>query len=255
MGFAHLNPCAFLQTGVEPRPFLVVMTATLQFVREEEDVSSGALELPASASAPTPGTEASVEFPERLLLSRLKRRDPAAFEMLVKAHQHRVFDFCVRMLGDREEAFDLSQEIFVAVHQHLEQFRHDAKLSTWILRIARNHCLNRLKYLKRRGRGRSDEYGEANELAINDAAGAPVRPDERLEAAREKDWVHRAIAELDDDQRALVVLRDVEGLSYEEIVEITELPEGTVKSRLHRAREKLIGILERLEQTQPKRGE
>lgn len=201
---------------------------------------------PSPARAQPPQAE-EVEYPDRLLIARLRRNDAAAFELLVKTHQDRVFDFCVRMLGDREEAFDLTQEIFLSVHQHLDQFRQDARLSTWIFRISRNHCLNRLKYLKRRGRGRSDEYGETNELVITESAGGSATPDQHLEQAQARSVVHKAIALLDEEQRTLVVLRDVEGLSYEEIVEITELPEGTVKSRLHRAREKLVGILEKLQ--------
>jgi RNA polymerase sigma-70 factor (ECF subfamily) len=194
------------------------------------------------------------EVPEHLLLFRLRHRDSLAFEQLVKTHQDRVYDFCVRMMSDREEAFDLTQEIFVSIHQHIAEFRQDARLSTWIFRIARNHCLNRLKYLRRRGRGRSDEYGDVLESAINDAAGAPQKPDDALEVSRLKALVHRAIAELDEDQRVLVVLRDIEGMSYEDIMEVTELAEGTVKSRLHRAREKLAGILERLEVEAARRG-
>lgn len=180
---------------------------------------------------------------ERLLLARLRRKDPDAFEQLVRQHQDRVFDFCVRMLSDREEAVELTQDIFLSVHQHVGTFRMDSRLSTWILRIAKNHCINRLKYLRRRGRGRSDVFEDVSEVALNDSAGAPTRPDELVEAARERVRVQRAIAQLDEDQRALVVLRDIEGLSYDEIVEITELAEGTVKSRLHRAREKLADIL------------
>src|SRR6476620_3522042 len=145
---------------------------------------------------------------ERVLISRLRRKYPTAFEALVKQQQDRVYDFCMRMLSDREEAFDVTQEIFVSIHQHMEQFRHDAKISTWIFRISRNHCLNRLKYLKRRGRGRSDEYGESSETAINESLGSPTMPDESLEAARTRALVHRAIARLDEDQRVLVVLRD-----------------------------------------------
>lgn len=201
-----------------------------------------------------PAAPGEADAPERLLLSRLRHREIGAFEQLVRSHQDRVFDFCVRMMSDREEAFDLTQEIFVSVHQHIGEFRHDARLSTWIFRIARNHCLNRLKYLRRRGRGKSDEYGEVHESAINDAAGAPQKPDDALEAARVRALVRRAIDELDEDQRVLVVLRDIEGMSYEDIVEVTELPEGTVKSRLHRAREKLAGILERLEAEAAGRG-
>ena len=191
--------------------------------------------------------EAAEDVSERVLLSRLRRKEPEAFEALVRAHQDRVFDFCLRMLADREEASDLVQEIFVSVHQNLEKFRMDAKLSTWIFRISKNQCLNRIKYLKRRGRGRSDEYSDVSELALNEAIGSPQKPDDALEAARDRDLIHRAIQRLDEDQRLLVALRDIEGLSYEEIMEITELPEGTVKSRLHRAREKLAEIVAQLE--------
>jgi len=187
------------------------------------------------------------ELSERVLLSKLRRRDPSAFELLVKAHQDRVFDFCLRMLGDREEASDLVQDIFVSIHQHVDKFRADAKLSTWIFRVSRNHCLNRLKYLKRRGRGRSEALADVADGTLNDAVGGPARPDEELDAAHERDLVQRAIARLDEDQRVLVVLRDIEGLSYEEIVEITDLAVGTVKSRLHRAREKLADIIAGLE--------
>ena len=218
-------------------------------------MTSEVLEIPPSSPLPASAPSGSFDAPERALLVRLRRREPAAFEQLVRANKDRIYDFCVRMLGDREEAYDVTQEIFVSVHLHLDKFREDAKLSTWMFRIAKNHCLNRLKYLKRRGRGRSDDYAEANELQINESVGSPIKPDEVLEASREREWVHRAIAELDEDQRMLVALRDIEGLSYEEIVEITELPEGTVKSRLHRAREKLVGILERLETLGRKRGE
>ena len=122
------------------------------------------------------------------------------------------------------------------------------------MNLCLNQCLNRLKYLKRRGRGRSEEFGEVNELSIVESMGAPQRPDDALSAQSDRTFVHLAIAQLDEDQRVLVVLRDVEGLTYEEIMEITELAEGTVKSRLHRAREKLAGILARLESSFADRG-
>ncbi len=206
----------------------------------EDEVPSDVMELVADGGV-------AEDVSERRLVMRLRRGDAAAFEALVRGHQDRIYDFCVRMLGEPEEAFDLTQEIFLSVHQHLDRFRADAKLSTWLFRIAKNHCLNRIKYLTRRGRGRSDEYAEVNELSITQSVGGPPRPDEVLSAERDRAWVHRAIAELEEDQRVLVVLRDVEGLTYEEIMEVTDLAEGTVKSRLHRAREKLAVILARLE--------
>ncbi|MBL8920985.1 MAG: sigma-70 family RNA polymerase sigma factor [Myxococcaceae bacterium] len=225
---------------------------------EADDVPSDVLEVPAkllAESQPPVSHDDAAELSERVLLSRLRRNDASAFETLVRLHQDRVYDFCVRMLNDREEAFDLTQEIFLSIHQNVDKFRADAKLTTWIFRISRNHCLNRLKYLKRRGRGRSEEFGEVNEHAISESMGGSSAPDDAVVRQRERQLVHKAIEELDEEQRSLVVLRDVEGLSYDEIMEITELPEGTVKSRLHRAREKLAGILARLETAFADRGE
>ena len=223
---------------------------------EADDVPSDVLEVPAAmlAEAQAPAL-VDPGLSDRVLLSKLRRNDPSAFETLVRLHQDRVYDFCVRMLNDREEAFDLTQEIFLSIHQNVDKFRADAKLTTWIFRISRNHCLNRLKYLKRRGRGRSEEFGEVNEKAISESMGGSASPDDLVVKKRERQLVHQAIEELDEEQRSLVVLRDVEGLSYDEIMEITELPEGTVKSRLHRAREKLAGILAKLESAFADRGE
>jgi RNA polymerase sigma-70 factor (ECF subfamily) len=187
-----------------------------------------------------------VEAPDDVdgaLLDRLCRRDAAAFEWLVRTHQDRVYDFCVRMLADREEASDLAQEIFVSIHANLDKFRRDAKLSTWIFRIARNHCINRLKYLRRRGRGHVEEVGSVPEATLAEAAPAARKPDELIDAQREQELIQKAIARLDEAQRSLVVLRDIEGLSYEEIAEVTDLPMGTVKSRIHRARERLAELV------------
>jgi RNA polymerase sigma-70 factor, ECF subfamily len=212
--------------------------------------TSSALEIglaPAMDDSGAPAADSPDRVDERELLVRLRRGEPAAFETLVRLHQDRVFDFCLRMLGDREEALELVQDIFVSVHQHLRRFREDAKLSTWIFRISKNQCLNRIKYLRRRGRGKSDELEDVSESLLVDALGGSPKPDEALAAKRERQMVQDAIARLDPDQRLLVALRDIEGLSYEEIVEITELPEGTVKSRLHRAREKLAELIGGLE--------
>ena len=208
-------------------------------------MSSEVLELPMremDAVAPSPAADVGAEFPERVLLARLRRKEPAAFELLVKTHKDRVFDFCVRMVGDREEAFDLTQEIFVSVHLHLDKFREDAKLSTWIFRIAKNHCLNRLKYLGRRGHHKTDELSDVSEQELSFHQPHP-NPQEALLGKEQSTRVQRAIAQLGEEQRVLVILRDIEGLSYEEIVQITEQPEGTVKSRLHRARAALAVIL------------
>lgn len=176
---------------------------------------------------------------ERRLIRRLRDRDERAFRELVETYGDRVFNLTYRMLGNREEAEDLAQEVFITVFKSIDSFRGDAKLSTWLYRIAANHCKNRIKYLARRHDRSQAEFDER--IAQDGAAGAAVpvaapRPDRQLEGVELEALVQKAIAELDEEHRILVVLRDVEDLSYEEIAAIAEVPEGTVKSRLHRAR-------------------
>jgi RNA polymerase sigma-70 factor (ECF subfamily) len=184
----------------------------------------------------------TVSLRERLLLRRLRERDERAFKEMVEAYQDRVFNLLFRMIGKREEAEDLAQEVFVTVFKSIDQFRGESKLSTWLYRVAANHCKNRIKYLARRYDRSTGELDEAAERAAAAQGGAPVgagridAPDRAFEGAETERIVQRAIAELDEDHRLVVVLRDIEELAYEEICEITGLPEGTVKSRLHRAR-------------------
>lgn len=175
--------------------------------------------------------------PERTLLRRLRDRDERAFRELVETHRDRVFNITYRMLGDRAEAEDVAQEVFISVFKTIETFREEAKFSTWLYRVTVNHCKNRIKYLARRHDRDRDELDETSH-ETNGAAGVPrhVQPDRALEGAQLEVLLQEAIAHLDDDQRVVVVLRDVEDLSIEEICEITGLPDGTVKSRLHRAR-------------------
>ena len=151
------------------------------------------------------------EARERAFVLKLRRRDPEAFELLVRRHQDRLFDFCVRLLGDREEAHDVLQEVFVSVHANLPRFREDARLSTWLYRIAKNHCLNRLKYLRRRGRGRSEDFEEVADADLRGALEAPLEPDAALATAHERRRVQLAIQKLEPEQRMLVALRDIEG--------------------------------------------
>jgi RNA polymerase sigma-70 factor, ECF subfamily len=183
-----------------------------------------------------------VSLRERLLVRRLRDRDERAFRELVETYQDRVFSLVLRMIGRRDEAEDLAQEVFVTVFKSIEQFRGDAKLSTWLYRVAVNHCKNRVKYLARRYDRATGELDEAAERTAAAQGGEPVgagsirAPDRALEGAETERLVQRAIAELEEDHRLVVVLRDIEELPYEEICVITGLPEGTVKSRLHRAR-------------------
>lgn len=212
---------------------------------EADDLAVGAEAEAAEEPAPA-DPEALELYRQRALLRRLRRGDERAFGELVRLHQDRVYDLVYRMLGDREEALDLSQEIFVSIHGAVARFRGESRLSTWIFRVAKNHCLNRLKYLGRRERGRSTEISDVPESLL-EASVPSRRPDDAVAEGETRALVQAAIRELAEDHRLLVVLRDVEGLSYSEIAAITDQPEGTVKSRLHRARAALAEIVARLE--------
>jgi RNA polymerase sigma-70 factor (ECF subfamily) len=160
---------------------------------------------------------------------------------MVRLYQHKVFNLVYRMVGSREEAEDVAQEVFVTVFKHVDTFRGDAKFSTWLYRIATNHTRNRLKYLGRRSYHSTSELDEAAERELAQAQPSSMRPqiagpDAVLEGLQLERVVQEGIAKLESEHREVLVLRDVENLSYEEIASITGVAEGTVKSRLHRAR-------------------
>jgi RNA polymerase sigma-70 factor (ECF subfamily) len=191
------------------------------------------------------------EETEAQFVARLVARDESAFNELVLTYERRVFALVFRMLGRRDEAEDLAQEVFVQVFKAIDQFRGESKLSTWIYRIAVNLCKNRTKYLSRRHAGRQEDVDAiADRATFASAKGVSVgnvsRPDELVEGMQLEVVVKRAIAQMDPDFRTVLVLRDVEDLSYEEIGAITGLPEGTVKSRIHRGRAQLKALVEKL---------
>ncbi len=197
--------------------------------------------------------EHAAEEEELRLLAAARAGEEQAFAALVRRHQLGVFRIALRMLGDRAEAEDVAQDVFVSVFLHLERFEERARFSTWLYRVTINHCHNRLRYLNRRGRGRhrSIETG-ATEPSWLEARSAdaplgrpPPRPDQAVETREQAQGLRQALLTLPEEQRTLLVLRDLEQLSYEEIVAITELPLGTVKSRLHRARLALAATLQR----------
>jgi RNA polymerase sigma-70 factor (ECF subfamily) len=193
----------------------------------------------------TPGNDDDEE-----LVQRCARGDREAFNQLVIKYQKKVYSVAYRFVGDSEEANDLAQEIFTAAYQNLKSFRGDSKFSTWLFQIATNRGKNRFKYLKRRGfftnKGSSetDDEGDQSQRAFPDQSASP---EDLLSGNQIRQAVLDAIDELEPDHREIVILRDIEGFSYEEIARMLNLPEGTTKSRLHRARmvvkEKLKKVL------------
>src|SRR5688500_16298619 len=183
----------------------------------------------------------------RQLLRRLRERDERAFKELVETHRDIVFNLTFRMLGNRAEAEDVAQEVFITVFKTIESFREESKFSTWLYRVAVNHCKNRIKYLARRhdrDRDELDETSQQTNGALNSGPRTP-QPDRALEGVQMEELPQKSIEGLDDDHRIGVVLRDVEDLSIEEICDITGLPDCTGKSRLHRARLALRKKLQR----------
>ena len=195
-----------------------------------------------------PAARSMLDAEERELVHKLKLRDEAAFSAFVLKYQERVFRLLLRMLGDRAEAEDLAQEVFISIFKAIDGFRGDSQLSTWVYRVAANHCRNRIKYLVRRRRQLTEAYDESDQQSYEASAHArPEAPDQLMEARQTEALLQEGLLSLDEDQRELLVLREVEHLSYEEIMAITGLPEGTVKSRLHRARAGLREHIERHE--------
>ncbi len=186
------------------------------------------------------GAGAENKFDSRFI-GRLRRRDEHAFNELVIAYEAQVFRLVWRMLASREEAEDMTQEVFVQVFKSIDSFRGDSKISTWIYRIAMNLTRNRAKYLARRyQKSHSDIDGgeprETHNEAQGRTSGETRRPDLDAMGNEAERIVLDCLSTLESEFREILILRDVEALSYEEVGSITGLAPGTVKSRLHRAR-------------------
>src|SRR5271170_4453552 len=144
---------------------------------------------------------------ERSLLRRLRDRDERAFRELIEAHRDRVFNITFRMLGNRAEAEDVAQEVFITVFKTIETFREEARFSTWLYRVTVNHCKNRIKYLARRHDRDRDELDDTTSNSVNGAIGAPLpaAPDHALAGAQMEKLLQEAIADLEEEHRIVVV--------------------------------------------------
>lgn len=176
------------------------------------------------------------------LVEQVQAGDMAAFSRLVLKYQDRVLNTCWRLTGNREDAEDLTQEAFLRALESIHSFRRQAGFYTWLYRIAVNLALSQRRSAARRvrlslhdGDGPVNPEHQAARLAER-MASAEAAPPARLSAREREQMVMDALARLDDEHRAVVVLRDLEACDYQQIAGILEVPVGTVKSRLHRAR-------------------
>jgi RNA polymerase sigma-70 factor (ECF subfamily) len=174
--------------------------------------------------------------PDGELVDRWLAGDEVAFESLVRRHERRVFALALRLLGSREDAEDVAQEAFLNLHRSGHRFRREARFSTFVYRVTVNAALNRRRSLGRR-RARLEALRQQQAFG----EGLPYAPDPEKSALGGElgAALEQAIQELGDTLRPPLVLHDVEGLPYAEISHILGLPEGTVKSRIHRARHAL----------------
>lgn len=218
----------------------------LQRPKMQPDAGAGA----SARTAPLPDVE---------LVELAKGGRTDAYAELVNRYQDRVFNCCWRIVGHLEDARDLTQETFLKAFLSLSSFRAESGFYTWVFRVAVNLSLSHRRSAKRRRETsydtNSDGTGtQAEPLARQLGRRLSVEPPEPVEEAEVMSQVVKALNTLDDDFRAVVVLRDVEGFDYDEIGKILEIPPGTVKSRLHRARAELRkALLPHVSESQSKR--
>jgi len=180
---------------------------------------------------------------DSLLIKKIQGGDMAAFDQLVIKHKDKLFNMVFWFLGDYQEANDCAQEIFIKVFKGIKRFRFESSFSTWLYRIAINTCKNRLKSSAYRWKMRTvplenpDSSKEGNRsYEIQNGSPSPANELEKKEKIMR---IQKAVNSLPQEQNRIIVLRDIQGLSYQEISDITGLKLGTVKSRLARARMEL----------------
>ena len=191
----------------------------------------------------------AVSAEEKALIERCKRGDLAAFNDLVRKYEKQVYNFAYRLTGNYDDANDVAQDAFLRVFNAIGSFRGDASFSTWLFRITTNVFLDERKRAKAHPQASLDEYLELGESSVTRQIEDPSpTPEAVLEESERAQILSNAVSDLPEYQRAMITLYHGQQKSYEEIAEIMDLPIGTVKSRLNRARlalkEKLSGLRE-----------
>lgn len=188
---------------------------------------------------PDDGMETDLEMVEAV-----RAGDATAYRGLVEKYQQRVYQVVYGVVRDREDAAEITQEVFIKAYRNLSGFRGDARFYTWIYRIAMNLAIDHCRKNRRR---RTSSFDEA--IAARDEDGTVLElhhsesPHKSLSRKELQEKIYKALDELSEEQREVVLLREVEGLSYKEIADAMEIPEGTVMSRLFYARKRLQMLL------------
>lgn len=186
-------------------------------------------------------------MPEELLLEQCRKGNASAFEDLVSRYEKKVFNLAFRLTGNREDAQDISQEAFLKVLTSVKDFRGDSSFSTWLYRVVTNTCLDEIRRRSRRKEVSLDAPIAPDDPSPRQVAADGPEPGADLERSEVQQAVQQGILELAEDHRIILVLRDIQGLSYGEIAEVLGISLGTVKSRLNRAR---LSLKQRLSRTE-----
>lgn len=176
---------------------------------------------------------------EKELIARLQSRDEAAFEELIRLYEKKVYTLCVRMCGNTEDAEEAAQDAFLALWRGIDRFRQESSLSTWIYRLAANACID---LIRRRKKSAGSISLDDEELFVDAQDPAP-QPHELAEQREAQRALREGLMSLPPEYRSILILREIEGLSYSEIAAVQELELGTVKSRISRGRTLLRNFL------------
>lgn len=183
---------------------------------------------------------------EKELILRAKNNDVAAFEQLISEHQTIVYNIALKIMGNEHDASDAAQEAFIKIFKNIKTFKGDSKFSTWVYKIAHNVCIDQLRKIKNITSKTSvsiDETYENSENPILNIVDSAPTPEEHLINKEKSEMLKMAIDSLHPISRTAIILRDVNGMSYEEIAKIQNCSLGTVKSRIFRARMQLKEII------------
>ncbi len=181
---------------------------------------------------------------ERALIEKCKNGDIESFEKLIEKYQVVAFNIAYRMIGNKEDASDMAQEALIKVFKSLKNFRGDSSFSTWFYRIVTNKCIDTLRKMKKVKTVSLDKEFETESGSYSmEVADNKYLPDKLYEVKEKQELVQAALKKVPEKYRTVLVLRDIQGFTYDEIVEITNNPLGTVKSRISRGRLLLKEIL------------
>lgn len=191
-----------------------------------------------------------MELTDEALLESFRKGDSDSFTALVRRYQDRLYNLAYRVLANEDEAEEVVQDTFLRIHEGAVNFRRSKVFAGWLFRIAHNACLDILRLRQRDisnvsfdQTGSKSESGETRQAVLGQLADAKAGPEELVRLQEQARLIEESLAQLPDEQRIVVVLRDIEGFAYEEIAEIVGATQGTVRSRIHYGRLKLRELL------------